>query len=77
LDIPEENHANISRNIGSEGLEIPGAFLQDHSHPSHPSPVETNEEVKAARIREYERLSALSRQKSKNAAKVEEERSYT
>jgi hypothetical protein len=72
LDIPEENHENITRNTGSEGLEIPGAFLQDHSHPSHPSPIETNEEVKAARIREYGRLSALSRQKSKNAAKVGE-----
>jgi hypothetical protein len=31
------------------------AFLQDHSHPSHPSPIETNED-KTARIREYERL---------------------
>jgi hypothetical protein len=72
LDIPEENHENITRNTTSEGLEISGAFLQDHSHPSHPSPVETNEEDKAARIREYERLSALSRQKSKNVAKAEE-----
>jgi hypothetical protein len=75
LDIPEENHENITGNTGSDGLKIPGAFLRDHSHPSHPSPVETNEEVKAARIREYERLSALSRKKSKNAAKVEEGRS--
>jgi hypothetical protein len=37
----------------------------------------TNEEVKAARIREYERLSALSRKKSKNAEKVQEGRFYT
>jgi hypothetical protein len=70
--ISEEKNENASGNTGSEGLEIPGAFLQDHSHPSHPSPIETNEEVKAARIREYGRLSALSRQKSKNAAKVGE-----
>ncbi len=52
--------------------ERPEAFPQDHSYPSHPSPVETNEEDKAARIREYERLSALSRKKSKNAAMVED-----
>jgi hypothetical protein len=72
LDIPEENDENITRNTVLEGLERSKTFLQDHSHPSHPSPVGTNEEVKAARIREYERLSALSRQKSKNASKVEE-----
>jgi hypothetical protein len=72
LDISEENHENVTRNIGSERLEIPGAFLQDHSYPSHPSPVEANEEDKATRIREYERLSALSRKKSKYAAKVED-----
>jgi hypothetical protein len=77
LDIPEENHENITRNTDSEGLEIPGAFLQNPSHPSHPSPVGTNEKDKAARIREYERLSALSRKKSKNASKVEEGRFYT
>jgi hypothetical protein len=77
LDIPEHNHENITGNTGSEGLERPEALPQDYSHPSHPSPVETNEEDKAARIREYERLSALSRKKSKNAAKVEEGRFYT
>jgi hypothetical protein len=77
LDIPEHNHENITGNTGSEGLERPEALPQDYSHPSHPSPVETNEEDKAARIREYERLSALSRKKSKNAAKVEEWRFNT
>jgi hypothetical protein len=71
LVIPEEKNENISRNRGSDGLDIPGAFLQDLSHPSHPSPIETSEEDKAARLKEYERLSALSRKKSKNAAKVE------
>lgn len=33
LDIQEEKTENVTRNTGSEGLEIPGAFLQDHSHP--------------------------------------------
>jgi hypothetical protein len=73
LDILEEKNENISGNKGIKESERPEAFPQDHSHPSHPSPVEANEEGKAARIREYERLSALSRQKSKNAAKVGEE----
>jgi hypothetical protein len=71
LDIPEERYENISGNKGIKESEGPETFLQDHSHPSHPSPVETNED-KAARIREYERLSALSQKKSKNAAKVED-----
>jgi hypothetical protein len=70
LDIPEERYENISGNKGIKESEGPETFLRDHSHPSHPSPVETNED-KAARLREYERLSALSRKKSKNAAKVE------
>ena len=68
LDIQEEKTENIS---GNNELERSETFLQDHSHPSHPSPVETNDD-KAARLKEYERLSALSRKKSKNAAKVED-----
>jgi hypothetical protein len=75
--IPDEKNENISGNKGIKESKRPEAFHQDHSHPSHPSPVETNEEYKAARIREYERLSALSRKKSKNAEKVEEGRFYT
>lgn len=72
LENPKENNGTIPKSMGLEEAERPLAFLQDYSHPSYPSPVETNED-KAARIREYERLSALSRQKSKNAAKAEDE----
>jgi hypothetical protein len=69
LNILEEMNENISENKGIKESE---AFPRGYSPPSHPSSVETNEEDKAARIREYERLSALSRKKSKNAEKVEE-----
>ena len=71
LDIQEEKTENISGNKAIKELERSETFLQDHSHPSHPSPIETKED-KAARIREYERLSALSQKKSKNAAMVED-----
>jgi hypothetical protein len=54
---------------GNLGHEKDRVVSREPSQPSQPSP----DEDKAARIREYERLSALSLKKSKNAVKVEPE----
>jgi hypothetical protein len=62
---------DILRNKGSEGYPIPHAIPQESSQPSQPSPIEmSNEEDKAAMLKEYDRLSALSRKKSKAASQV-------
>jgi hypothetical protein len=70
-----EINGNIIRNKEDEGLGRPQAFLQEPSHPSHPSPIDNDKEEddggKAARLREYERLSSRARKKSKMAAKGE------
>jgi hypothetical protein len=65
---------DISRNGDSEGYPIPPAHPQEPSLHSQPSPIpieiEMSDEDKAAKLREYDRLSALARKRSKEAAHV-------
>jgi len=73
-EIPDDNDShnddkkdvNISQNEVLERPETPLAFPQMPSQPSHPSPID--DEDNATRLKEYERLSTLARKKSKKAA---------
>ena len=78
-DIDQDN-VNIPQNQGSERVQIPPTLPQEPSGLSEPSGLiglqpsptaeTSSEETKAARLREYERISALSRKKSREAAKI-------
>lgn len=67
LDNGNGKDKDISINGESEGYPIPPNLPQEPSQPSHPSAID--DEDKAARLKEYERLSALARKHSKAAAK--------
>jgi hypothetical protein len=58
---------DILRNRDSEGHPIPPTHSQEPSEPSHPSPIEMTSEEKAAKLKEYDRLSARSRKNSTTA----------
>ena len=82
-DLPDDKYShndykkdvNISQNEVVEQPEIPLAFSQMPSHPSHPSPHSGSEEEgnPAVRLNEYEKLHKESLRKSKAAAKIKEE----
>jgi hypothetical protein len=64
----QKNTENLAQDRISEDSEISEAFPRVPSHLSHHSPVDLlSEKDKAARLKDYERLSALSRKKSKDA----------
>jgi hypothetical protein len=67
------DNVNISQNHVSKVLQIPQSLSQEPSLPSLPSPIESSnvEDVdKATMLRQYDRLSALARKKSKAAMHV-------
>ena len=65
------DNVNILQNSVLKGLQTPQSLSQEPSLPSLPSPIESSNGVdkdRAARLRQYDRLSALARKKSKAAA---------
>jgi hypothetical protein len=74
LDKVNGKDGDILRNKGFEGYPSSLAHHPEPSQPSQPSPIPieiSSEEEKAAKLKEYERLSALSRKNSKATARIQ------